>query len=114
LLRVWILLLLVALLPLRGSLAATLMCHEGAPAGHSEAMEHAHVHAASTASDEHHGQTGSADKCSVCSGLTSPAAPFEAAAPLPAAPAHSQLVPQPTHWPASFVAARLKRPPRSI
>jgi hypothetical protein len=90
------------------------MCHEGAPAGHAEAMEHSHAHAMSPAADKHHGETGSADKCSVCSGLTSPAAPFDAISPVAAAPVHAQLVPQPTLWPASFVAARLKRPPRSI
>jgi hypothetical protein len=113
-LRVWILLLLVALLPFRGSLAATLMCHEGASASHADAIEHLHEHAAiSGVMDKHHDQSGTADKCSVCSGLTSPACPLDAALPVVVAPAHSQLVPQPTVWPPSFVAAGLKRPPRS-
>ena len=112
-LRVFLLLLLVALLPLRGSLAATLLCHEGAPRGHAEAVEHGHAHAEASALHQHHDPVGTADKCNVCSGLTSPACPFEAIPAVAIAAVQSELVPQPTLWPASVVAARLKRPPRT-
>lgn len=114
----WLLLLLIALLPLRGSFAAAVLCHE---VGHAPAQAQAHDHAMQTSvGHDHDAASGAgqqhehgADKCNLCAGLTTPACPAAfGAVPAIAAPA-AGVVPQPTVWPASFVSAGLKRPPRS-
>jgi hypothetical protein len=117
--RVWLLLVLIALVPLRGSLAATMLCHDGAALAHAttavhgaEHMQHEHRHLSMPAG--HHHALGAADKCNVCSGLASPACPLDARSAAPVLPAGSTLVPLATAWPASFVPAKLKRPPRTI
>jgi hypothetical protein len=122
-LRVWLLLLLVCLLPVRGSLAATFVCdeidghgesHAAHVHAHLSASPHQHRHLALSPVLDHHAHAGSADKCNLYSGLTTPACMLESAPAVPLSLTRSKLVPQPTLWPASHVADRLKRPPRSI
>ncbi|HEY0818313.1 MAG TPA: hypothetical protein VGD46_06020 [Rhizobacter sp.] len=128
-LRIWLLVLLAALLPVRGALAAAMMCPPVAATGtmhHSEGMQHdglheAHVHGAHDDAQgaQHHdtepAPSGPQDKCNVCAASCS-------VTPLPsgfvAAPAPVDLdeaafpdlrVPAP-----SFLSGRQERPPRSI
>lgn len=121
--RVSLLLLLIALVPLRGGLAAVLLfdgdtthCQADAPS-HVDADESQHFvpheHVLASAVEKHHAQPGAADKCRLCSGLTTPACPVGGLAGLGRGLATVKVRPQPTVWPASFVSAGLERPPRS-
>lgn len=132
-LRLCLLLLLVLLLPIRGAVAAAMMCPPAVGAaqvdvaghlhdtGHGGVqLEHGHDHAAAhgqAGHGEHHGAGGgtSQDKCNLCAAscfvtplvgeaFTAPQPPLEAARVLPQADAAA----------ASFLSGGLERPPRSI
>lgn len=136
--RLWLLLLLAVLLPLRGAMAAAMLCppagagspteavagthhheheHEAAPAGadHGEARLAAHAHGASSAHDHGAATPAMADDCDLCAAfcsvatvLSSPPA-FDAAQDLGAFPYPNANAPSP-----SFLSSGPERPPRSI
>lgn len=130
--RLWLLLLLAVLLPLRGGFAATVLCpmtgsvapwalHEQASdplgqqgtddgmAGHEMAAHASHGEA------HHHGHAGATDKCSTCSAFCS-LTPLASQAPRLAVPAKSPThVFPPLSAPApTFLSDGQERPPRSI
>ena len=81
LVRIWLLVLLATLLPVRGALAATMLC---APAigsqGHAHGAADHHGHGEAHAGDEaaaHHQQEdgGAHDKCSLCASCCATATP---------------------------------------
>jgi hypothetical protein len=129
LLRLCLLLLLVTLLPIRGAVAAAMMCPPtaGAPhamqasdAGHAHGTGHDHVHAADHGHAEHgeHHEAGAGtpqDKCNLCAAscFVTPLVSEPYAAPPPPMEA-ARVVPQPDAAAASFVAGGPERPPRSI
>lgn len=122
LLRIWLLVLLAALLPVRGALATAMLCAPAIGAqgpAHTAAAHHDHhdhpAHAqpaGDAAADSHDG--GAHDKCSLCASccatvplLSSPPGPPE---PFDAVQQFPDLcVPAP-----SFVSDGQERPPRSI
>ncbi|CAN7299998.1 hypothetical protein [Rhizobacter sp. LjRoot28] len=141
-LRFWLILLLVALLPLRGAFAAAMLC---GPAGgmssmvvmaplHSSANEHvAHDHGSHDHSSDHHTATDAAvadpggsgglesasqpghDKCNMCSAFCS-AATLLTEMPTVATPvefAHVNFGKLSASAP-SFISGGPERPPRSI
>ena len=113
LVRIWLLVLLTALLPVRGALAAAMLC---APASASHSQHQGHdmaQHEHHQAAGEHHQHDGG-DRCSLCAScctavplmgvLPSVPQPFDAPQQFPA-----------LHTPApSFVSDGWERPPRSI
>lgn len=128
--RVWLLLLLAVLLPLRGAVAAGMLCPVAGSGIQSELMAHAHPashrmmddsaghdHAAmhhEHSSDGHHDH-GAADKCNMCSAFCS-VTPLVSSLPTlfepldMAATSFPDLsAPAPT-----FVSGGQERPPRSI
>lgn len=137
--RLWLLLLLAVLLPLRGAMAAAMLCppagagspteavagthhheheHEdAAPAGadHGEARLAAHAHGASSAHDHGAATPAMADDCDLCAAFCSVATvlssppAFDAAQDLGAFPYPNANAPSP-----SFVSSGPERPPRSI
>jgi len=123
-LRIWLLVLLATLLPLRGAIGAALPC-EGT--GHPAPVEHAQMHhhidaagadaddAASTDHGTHHHDHAGADKCNLCSSCCSTApllltfSPTVAALDGPRAEFPLIQAPAPT-----FLSDGQERPPRSI
>jgi hypothetical protein len=121
-LRIWLLVLLAILLPLRGAIAAALPC-EGI--GHRAPVEHAHVHpgmdsagveaVASHGHGGHHHDHAGVDKCNLCSSCCSTAPLLLTFSPTVAAPDSSSVefpllqAPAPT-----FQSDGQERPPRSI
>jgi hypothetical protein len=126
-LRVWLLLVLAVLVPVRGAVAAAMPCaqegvhqHAGRTAvhahGHALAMDDAdgHMHDARVPMHHHHGHDG-ADKCNLCASCCS-------VTPMPTtfAPAIAQLDEPAATFPVlrasapTFVSEGLERPPRSI
>ncbi|MFT3666554.1 hypothetical protein [Piscinibacter sp.] len=114
LLRLWLLVLLAAMLPLQGALAAAMLCAGGHGHGHAR---HAEVHAQHRHADgtQHDHGTADQDKCSFCTafcsltplvsdiaGVAEPSGLVDA--PLPSL---SALAP-------SFLSDGPERPPRSI
>lgn len=125
-LRIWLLVLLAILLPVRGAIAAALPC-EGighpAPAGHAHthmphAMEAAGLAPEASAAgdhDGHHHDHAGADKCNLCSSCCSTAPLLVTFSPTVAALDGSGVdfplvqAPAPT-----FLSDGQERPPRSI
>ena len=132
--RIWFLLLLAVLLPIRGAVAATMLCAVGGaavrtelrPSHHPvdhETMDHtiAHDHAAahdhagaSHHDDSEHGQAAS-DKCSTCSAYCS-LTPLLGAVPTLVEPLGLAAVKLSDHSapPPSFLSGGQERPPRAI
>lgn len=116
--RLYVLVLLAMLLPLRGVSAAALLCEEQ-PASHTEFVAHAHDHAAATAAEHAHSQPGhdhgDFDKGRHCLSSCS-AAPLMAVAPTVAAPmlAGITVFPHFTAPAPTFQSDGQERPPRSI
>jgi hypothetical protein len=115
-LRVWLLLLLAVLLPMRGAMAAAMPCPPATPSHHA-VVSHEPCHQGSDAAAEQPGadqtaaDTGGCDLCATCalaaplpstvvSGVPEPLGLRSAAAPEPGA-----LAP-------SFLCSGLERPPR--
>jgi hypothetical protein len=81
--RIWLLILLAVLLPIRGAVAAAMLCPPTGTAHHQEQRVHAHhgSHAAVDSAehhhdhadgaqhghDDHHSSSGMSDKCNLCS-----------------------------------------------
>jgi len=126
--RLWLVLLIAVLLPLRGALAAAMPC-SGAGSGahgavqsakhghgqHARAAGHAHQadsHSDGAAHDHDHG--GSADKCKLCAASCCATAlvsgPLTVAAPQPVATVFPHLHAPPP----SFLSDGEERPPRGI
>lgn len=140
--RIWLLLVLVVLLPVRGAVAAAMLCSAGSPgmgselridAGghgamdHTMAHEHAgqhpghddadgggHDHAGAGGHDHAQGHTGS-DQCSLCSACCS-ITPLPSTVPKLVAPVDARAVKFPdVSSPApTFLSDGQERPPRSI
>ena len=136
--RVWLLLLLAVLLPLRGALAAGMLCPvaEFGVQAEAQVVKHTHVHEeVSVSGHEHHDVQGSAleheaaqgpsdgpahvhgsaaDKCNLCSafcsvtGLVSAGVTVAVSEPASAVFAHLYAPPP------SFVSDGQERPPRTI
>ncbi|MCG2594107.1 hypothetical protein LZ009_15100 [Ramlibacter sp. XY19] len=124
LIRVWLLVLLAFALPMRGAMAAAMLCapsgthaHVAAAGGH-----HGHEHQAShdqaaaqpNAAHDHGGGHDGTDKCSSCASCCSVPATVASSITLPqgppaAAPASEYLAPA-----AEFFCGGQERPPRTI
>jgi Protein of unknown function (DUF2946) len=130
-LRIWLLVLLAVLLPVRGAVAAAMLCppagtgtqtelrlHDHA-SGHAlmDAAEHRHADRGhGSGADAHHdGSADTTDRCNLCSAFCSvtPLIGSLPALPLPQEPAAIRFpdltVPAP-----SFISDGQERPPRSI
>jgi hypothetical protein len=124
LLRIWLLVLLAILLPLRGAIAAAVPCADiGHHAPAAAPTTHHHMHAtavaaeaaASTGHGTHHHDHAGIDKCNLCSSCCSTApllltfSPTVPALDGPAADFPLVQAPAPT-----FLSDGQERPPRSI
>lgn len=111
--RICLLLLLVLLLPIRGAVAAAMMCPVEDAGRHEMAASAAHAHAGAGHHDGH--DHGAADKCHMCSAFCAltplvgdtPRLPEPAALPAVRFPEF----PAPA---ASFLSDGQDRPPRSL
>ena len=123
-LRIWLLVLLAILLPVRGAIAAVMPCESvGHPAPAETAPVHHHMDAAGGEADAtevvdhgtHHHDHAGADKCSLCASCCSTApllltfSPTVAALDGPSADFALIQAPAPT-----FLSDGQERPPRSI
>jgi hypothetical protein len=135
--RIWLLLLLAVLLPIRGALAAGMLCPVGEFGVQAEAqlVKHTHAHEEAASGHEHQGADGSAhdhaaahghsdgaahdhgsaaDKCNLCSafcsvtGLVSTNVTVAVSKPGSAVFSHLYVPPM------SFVSDGQERPPRTI
>jgi hypothetical protein len=130
--RVWLLLLLALLLPVRGAVAAAMLCpiagsgvqtemQVQAPAAdhaaHEAMHEHkdAHEHAASHVHTADHDHGKAADRCNLCSAFCS-LTPLVGSVPTVATPLDlsSTAFPDLSAPPPSFLSDGQERPPRSI
>ena len=124
-LRIWLLVLLAVLLPVRGALAAAMVCAPAGGAPSAATVDHdahhghadgAHAHAAS-ADGAGHAQAHSdkTDKCNVCSASCS-ATPLLHDVPVVAEPCGltSATYPDVAAAAPSFLSDGQERPPRSI
>lgn len=128
-LRAFVLLLLIALLPLRGAFGAALACAGlGTPAAATvstgPAMHAGHAHHGGDAAAAHtHGthaqepatqdSTGSSDTCTLCAACCAMQGPVTATTVPPLRPA-AMAFPTPGDPPPEFVAGALERPPRNL
>lgn len=111
-LRICLLLLLALLLPMRGAMAAAMLCPAAGPAHHGMGMQAAHAHDGAG----HHGEHdhGSSSKCTMCAAfcaltpLMSDVPRLREPAALPAIGFPDESPPAP-----SFVSGGQDRPPRS-
>jgi hypothetical protein len=124
-LRVFLLILLAALLPLRGAIGAEGLCSLAqGPMGASHAAVHgshdvgrasaSHQHHASAGAQHAHGEPhGGANPCNFCSafgGIAGPIAPLAVPARSPGAKVFARVEAPP----ARLIADRLERPPRTL
>ena len=115
-LRLCILLLVAVLLPMRGAVAAAMMCPPAAPGGHhamhgvGEHAGHAHEHAPGAAHDHH----AASDKCGLCAACCT-AAPLLSSMPRLSLPDDVRAAGFPAllAQAPSFVSDGPERPPRS-
>ncbi|MBB3181818.1 DUF2946 family protein [Variovorax sp. Sphag1AA] len=123
--RVWLLVLLVFALPMRGAMAAAMLGANGSGPGHATVVSvdlHDHGHheghgaSHSHAAHEHasHHTHDAGDKCSVCAFCCSAGAPMAATLVLPQAPPATAELPSHSAQAAEFLSGRQERPPRSI
>jgi hypothetical protein len=119
--RLWLLLLLAMLLPIRGAVAAGMLCPVGGFGVKVEAQLGKHAHSHDGAGHHHddtgsssHDQAGSTDKCNLCSafcsvtGLVSSQVALAEAQPVPTVFPHIHPPPP------SFFSDGQERPPRTI
>jgi len=137
--RIWLLLLLAVLLPVRGAMAAAMHCsapgsrvqveaqmtkegHSGHEAGvmdqgaqHEYAGAHDHT-GGHTHSDKggSHDHAGAADKCNLCSASCSATGLVSASVTVPEPSLASSVFPHLYAQPPSFVSDGQERPPRTI
>lgn len=126
-LRVWLLVLLALALPIRGAMAAAMLCapasghvHATASAGHihehgSRGEATGHQHAAAD-HGQHGGQTGhdANDKCSFCASCCSATFPVAVTFNMPQAPPAGAKFPEYRAQVTEFFSGGQERPPRSI
>lgn len=133
-LRVWLLVLLAVLLPIRGALAAAMLCpdpgaavpaqvqsvHEGVHdhgqvhgAGHGEDATHAHAND-SGEPDDHFAAGGTADNCNLCSAFCSVTAVVDGSISIAEPQKVSTVFPHLYAPPPSFIPDGQERPPRTI
>ena len=130
-LRIFLLLLLAVLLPIRGAAAAAMQCEPDRASSHAELQVHAHgsSHASAGMHDHHQmghehgtkaddargGTSGASEKCSLCCDLCSvtPLASSLPAVPVPQGVASTSFPALSAPSP-SFVSEGQERPPRSI
>lgn len=118
--RIWLLLLLVVLLPVRGAVAAAMLCPiagSGVPPQvqmHEHEHEHEHEHASSHVHTAEHEHAKAADRCNVCSAFCS-LTPLVGSVPTVAAPIELAAAAFPgfSAPPPSFLSDGQERPPRS-
>jgi len=125
-LRIWLLVLLAVALPIRGAMAAAMVCAAGAGhvqattvAGHAHhdhsghvAQAVAHSHADHDHASGHAHATG--DKCSICASCCSATAPATVSFSVPQAPPAAADFPEQPAPRAEFFSGGQERPPRSI
>jgi len=131
--RIWLLLLLALLLPVRGAVAAAMLCpiagsgvqtqvHVSAEHAAHEAMHepthepmHEHQHDSSSAHTADHDHGKAADRCNLCSAFCS-LTPLVGSVPTVAAPLElaATAFPDISAPPPSFLSDGQERPPRSI
>jgi hypothetical protein len=114
-LRLWLLVAIAVLLPIRGVMAAALPCMNMAHGAASVAAPWAHAHHHDASGHHHHPGQAGADKCNACASCcTAPPmmatfSPAVAPLALPSVPFPAVTVALPT-----FVSEGPERPPRSI
>lgn len=123
-LRVWLLVLLAFALPVRGAMAAAMVCAPAAVHEHAVGFTgHAHgqAHHADSAAHAHAGQGhdataghDTADKCSACASCCAATPPLVAGFALAQAPPAATQFPEHRAPAAEFLSAGQERPPRSI
>ena len=133
-LRVWLLVLMAVLLPLRGALAAAMMCPVAGTGVQTEvkmaekAHDHGHAHShgasgdhhgaelTSQAADHHDFASGddSADKCNLCSAFCSVTGMVSGTASTAEPQTVATVFPHLYAPPPSFISDGQERPPRSI
>lgn len=112
--RIWLLLLLAVLLPLRGAVAAAMPCAAGSSGMHGAQAGH-HGMASHVAGQGQAHDHGAADMCNMCSAFCS----------LTPLPSHAPALPEPEALPAvkfpdlstpapSFLSDGQERPPRTL
>lgn len=129
-LRIWLLLLLAVLLPVRGAMAAAMLClpqggaqsdmvvaeHHGA--GMASALhdhsQHAHHDAGAAQQQEEGSASVTSDDCNLCASFCSLTPLASAALELRHPQAQAALNPAPSVLAPSFVSDGEKRPPRTI
>ena len=126
-LRVWLLLLLAVLIPVRGALAVGMSCHAGGQAplqvhaqvhATASSMTHAHDHGHAGAQAHSHGTDSheadaSADKCNLCSASCAATALVSAERTAIVRQPVAATFPQPHAPPPAYVQEGQERPPRS-
>jgi hypothetical protein len=136
--RLWLLVLLAVLLPVRGALAAGMLCPAGSFGVQSEVQltKQAHVHDDASAthhehqlhevsaqnhgaghdhtSSDSHDHAGAADKCNLCSAFCSVTGLVSADVTFAALQPPSAVFPHLYAPPPNFVSDGQERPPRSI
>lgn len=133
-LRVWLLVLLTVLLPLRGALAAAMMCPVAGIGVQPEvqlaekAHDHGHAHTHASGGDHHGAELTSqaadhhdfagvgdpADKCNVCSAFCSVTGMVSGTATAAEPQTVATVFPQLYAPPPSFIPDGQERPPRTI
>ena len=127
--RIWLLVLLAVLLPVRGAVAAAMLCPIAGAGVQTEVQmsseyaaheamhqhQHQHQHAASHEHTADHDHASSADRCNLCSAFCS-LTPLVGSVPTVAAPLDLAAVvfPDFSAPPPSFFSDGQERPPRSI
>ena len=123
--RVWLLVLLAFALPMRGAMAAAMLCANESGGVHASVVsgkshDHAdpgsesahHAHAAHDHASAHAHDAG--DKCGACASCCSASAPIAVTFALPQAPPATAGFPSYRALAAEFVYGGPARPPRSI
>lgn len=131
-LRVWLLLLLAVALPLRGAMAAAMLCAEPGGTSHVVAWTGDGGHGHADHDDAFHGAQGThaglahdhghdgvpghetGDKCSLCASCCTLSVPVVLSFSLPQAPPATARYPDYLTPRAEFVSGGPERPPRSL
>jgi hypothetical protein len=116
-LRIWILLLLAVLLPLRGAVAAGMPCPAAGAGSPTELRVHDHAmaHPVMDTAEHEHADAGEPDTCNVCSAFCSVTPPLSSIPALFALlEATDVSYPDVSAPAASFLSDGQERPPRSI
>jgi len=130
--RIWLLILLAVLLPIRGAVSASMLCanelpppvhqhHHDVTSAHGTDGNPAEAAAHHMEQDSHHGAghdhggTGHADKCNLCAACCT-GTPFVSGSPILFEPLEADGLPFPSLTTAapSFLSDGQERPPRSI